>query len=158
MLDSAGSNASILGVFVSVIALTIAIYQIIKLRGEARAAREAAEEAQRLIRRETTGTDLTRLSERIQGLIYLLRNEDRELALEKFPDIRNLFIDIRRHHPNLNSDHRSRIQDTITSIMDMQNELDASSDGIQIEVRTRFITDLTDFQTNLLVELEDRLG
>lgn len=158
MLDSAGSIASIAGALVSSIALAIAIYHIIKLRGEAHAARAAAEEAQRLIRRETTGTDLTRLSERIQSLIRLLRDGNRELALERFPDIRNLFIDIRRHHPNLTSDHRSRIQDTITSIMDMQNELDASSDGIQIEVRTRFITDLTDFQTNLLVELEDRLG
>ncbi len=157
MLENAGNFASIAGALVSGIALAVAIYHIIKLRGEAHAARLAAEEAQRLIRRETTGTDITRLNERIQGLIYLLRNEDRERALERFPDIRNLFIDIRRHHPALTADHRSQIQDTITTLMDMQNELDASFGGIQIEVRTKIITDLTDFQTNLLVELEDRL-
>ena len=157
MLGNAGSVASIFGAVVSTIALGFAIYQIIRLRKETRAAREAAEEAQRLIKRETTGTDLTRLNERIQGLVDLLRSGDRERALERFPDIRNLFIDIRRHHPNLTPDHRSQIQDSIATLRNMQSELESLQDDIPVELRTKINDDLTDFQANLLVELEDRL-
>ena len=157
MLGNAGSIASILGALVSGIALAFAIYQILKLRGEARAAKEAAEEAQRLIKRETTGTDLTRLNERIQGLIDLIRAGDRERALERFPDIRNLFIDIRRHHPSLTSDHRSQIQESIATLRTMQSDLESLQDEMPVEMRTKINDDLTDFQANLLVELEDRL-
>jgi hypothetical protein len=134
VLTEIGSIASIVGLPLSLIALGFAIYHLMNLRGETRAAREAAEEAQRLIKRETTGTDLTRLNARIQGLIDLLRTNDRERALERFPEIRNLFIDIRRHHPNLTPEHRSQIQESIASLGRMQSELEASSSGIQTDL------------------------
>jgi len=157
LLDNAGSIASVAGAVVSGVALVIAIYHILKLRGETRAARAAAEEAQRLVRRETTGTDLTRLNGRLQGLVDLLRSGDRERALERFPDIRNLFTDIRRHHPNLTLYHRSQIQESIATLRNMQSELESLQDEIPVELRTKINDDLTDFQANLLVELEDRL-
>ena len=157
MLSEIGSIASVIGVLVSLLGLGFALLQLRKLRGETRAAREAAEEAQRLIRRETTGTDLTRLNERIQALIDVIRAGDRERALERFPEIRNLFIDIRRHHPNLTPEHRSLIQESIAALRYIQNELEALSSGIPTGLRTKFNGELTDFQTSLLVELEDRL-
>ena len=157
MLSEAGSIASIVGLPLTFAALLFAIYHLSKLRGEARAARDAAEEAQWLIRRETTGTDLTRLSEHIQGLIDLLRTGDRERALERFPGIRNLFTDIRRHHPNLTPEHRTQIQESMDALRYMQNDLERLEGEIPTESRAKFIDILVGTQTTLLLELEDWL-
>jgi hypothetical protein len=157
MLSDAGSIASIASLPVSAIALIFAIYQIIKLRGETRAARDAAEEARRLIKRETTSTDLTRLNERIQGLIDLYRTGERHRALERFAAIINLFIEIRRSHPNLSQDHRSQIQESITILRSMQGELETLETEITPDIRGKSNDALTRLQTTLLIELEDLL-
>ena len=157
MLSEIGSITGIAGLVVSIGGFGIALLQLSRLRGEAQAAREAAEGTQRLIRRETTGTDLTRLSEQIQGLIDLLRTGERERALERFSGIRNLFIDIRRHHPNLTPEHRSQIQEAINALRYMQNYLERSEDEFPTEWRATFIDVLVETQTTLLLELEDRL-
>ena len=158
MLDELGSIASLIGIALSLAALGFALLQLHRLQGEAEAARKAAEEAQRLIKRDTTATDLTRLSEQIQSLIDLLHAGDRDRALQRFPGIRNLFIDIRRHHPNLNPDRRSQIQEAINALRYMQNDLERLEEGIPTEMRAKFIDELIEIQTTLLLELEDRLG
>ena len=158
MLSELGSIASIVGLPLSLIALVFAIYHLINLRGETRAAREASEETQRLIRRDTTSTDLTRLSERIQGLIDLIRVGDRERALERFPQIRDLFIDVRRNHPDLTTEHRSQIQEAINSLRYMQIDLEGLEGEIQIESRATLIDKLIETQTTLLLDVEDWLG
>jgi hypothetical protein len=66
--------ASILGAVVSVAGLTVAIWQIMKLRGETRAAREAAEGTQRALLRETVSRSLIRANETTSGLIQSLRD------------------------------------------------------------------------------------
>ena len=157
MLNELGSIASIVGLPLSLIALVFAIYHLLRLRGETRAAREAAQEAQRLVMRETTGTDLTRLSERIQGLIGLMRSGDRERALERFPDIRNLFVDIRRNHPNVSPEHRSQIQKALNDLRYMQNVLESSAGVIPIDSRAEFIDKLIETQNTLLLDLGDWL-
>ena len=157
MLNELGSIASIVGLPLSLIALVFAIYHLLRLRGETRAAKEAAQEAQRLVMRETTGTDLTRLSERIQGLIGLMRSGDRERALERFPDIRNLFVDIRRNHPNVSPEHRSQIQKALNDLRYMQNVLESSEGVIPIDSRAEFIDKLIETQNTLLLDLGDWL-
>ena len=157
MLENAGNVASIAGALVSGIALAIAIYHIIKLRGEARAAKNAAEEARRLLKRETTSTDLARLNERIQGLIDLYRTGERDRALERFTGIISLFIEIRRSHPSLSQEYRSQIQETITMLRNMQSELESADSEITLDVRGRSNNALTHLQTSLLIELEDLL-
>ena len=158
MLSELGSIASIVGLPLSLIALVFAIYHLINLRGETRAAREASEETQRLIRRDTTSTDLTRLSERIQGLIDLICVGDRERALERFPQIRDLFIDVRRNHPDLTTEHRIQIQEAINSLRYMQIDLEGLEGEIQIESRATLIDKLIETQTTLLLDVEDWLG
>ena len=69
MLDNAGSIASRAGLAVSLVGLTIAIWQIMKLRGETRAANEASAETRRALQRDIAGINLTRVNERIDGLI-----------------------------------------------------------------------------------------
>ena len=158
MLNELGSIASMVGLPLSFIALVFAIYHLLRLRGETRAAREAAEETQALLHRDLTLADLIRINERIQGLIDLLRTSDRERALERFPEIRNLFMDIRRRHPNLDIDHRSQIQEANTTLWDIQINLETIAGEVPSELRAKLISELTGLQVNLLLELEDRLG
>ena len=76
MLGDAGSIASLAGAAISLLGLGFAILQIAKLRGETRAARVAAEAAERAIGRELAITEL---------LISLLQNQssDSKLWLER---------------------------------------------------------------------------
>ena len=73
MLGDAGSLASLAGLAVSLGGLAIAIWQIMKLRGETRAAAQASAETSRMFRREIAGLNLTRVNERIEALKELHR-------------------------------------------------------------------------------------
>ena len=157
MLGEAGSIASIVGVVISILGLTFALLQLSKLRGETRAARAAAEETRRLLRRDLTGTDLARLSERIQGLIELHRDRDRVRSLDRYPEIWGLLVEVQRQHPNLSEDQRRRIQSAIAMLVDIQNEVEGLTGDMDQEMVSRFNQDLTKLQSILLPELADQL-
>ena len=157
MLAEIGSLASIAGLLVALVGLGFALLQLSRLRGETRAARQAAEETRRLLRRDLAGTDLTRLSERIQGLMEMHRSGDRARALDRYPEIQRLLIAIRRQHPNLTAEHRDRLQGAINRLRNMQSELEGQEGNITPEQVQRFNNRLTRIQLNLLVELEDLL-
>lgn len=158
MLGEAGSIASIAGLLVSLSGLGFALLQLSRLRGEARAAREAAEETRQLLRRDSAGTDLTRIGERIQGLIEIHRSGDRARALDRYPEIYRLLIEIRRNHPNLDEECRRQLQEALTIVRDMQGRLEAlTGNSIPQSAITSFNAALLLLQTDLLVELQDRL-
>ena len=158
MLGESGSIASIAGLLVSLSGLGFALLQLSRLRGEARAAREAAEETRQLLRRDSAGTDLTRIGERIQGLIEIHRSGDRARALDRYPEIYRLLIEIRRNHPNLDEEYRGRLQQAIARLQNMQGELEGQESGLSLEQVQRFNRTLNHLQATLLAELEDRLG
>lgn len=157
MLDEIGSLASIAGLLVALLGLGFALLQLSRLRGETRAARQAAEETRRLLRRDLAGTDLTRLAERIQGLMEMHRSGDRARALDRYPEIRRLFLAVRRQHPNLTAEHRHSLQNAVNRLRNMQSELEGQEGRITPEQVQRFNNRLTQIQLNLLVELEDLL-
>ena len=66
MLGTVGSIASLAGAAISLLGLGFAILQLRRLRGETRAARDAAEAAERAVRRDLTISDLASLRENIQ--------------------------------------------------------------------------------------------
>ena len=158
MLGEVGSIASIVGLLVALLGLGFALLQLSRLRGETRAARDAAEETRRLLRRDLAGTDLTRLSERIQGLMEMHRSGDRGRALDRYPEIQRLLIEIRRQHPNLAEEHRDRIQEAIATLRDMQSELERLEGAIPQPAIANFNSALLLLQSELLVEMEDLLG
>lgn len=157
MLSELGSIASIVGLPLSLIALVFAIYHLLRLRGETRAAREAAEETQMLMRRESASTDLARVNERLQELIELQRRGNREQALNSYREIRNLLREVRRQHPNLSQDHRRRVQNSMTMLGRMQGELETLEGDIPLDVANRLNRRILRLQDTLLVELEDYL-
>ena len=101
MLGDAGSIASLVGVVVSLLGLSFAIVQLAKLRGETKAAKEAAEATQRAIGRELVITELTRLNGMIQALKEIHLQGDRTRALAQYTGIVESLLDVRRRHPGL---------------------------------------------------------
>lgn len=157
MLGEAGSIASIVGVAISLLGLGFAILQIIKLRGETRAAREAAEATRRAIGRELATTELTRLGGRIDALKELHRNRDRERSLAVYPEIRGLLLEIRRRHPGLSDPERANVIIAIGQIAEMERAIDVLQDEMTAETVGEFNSKLTGLQTELLIRLEDQL-
>lgn len=158
MLGEAGSIASLAGLLVSLLGLGFALLQLSRLRGETRAARDASEETRRLLRRDSAGSDLTRIGERIQGLIEIHRNGDRSRALDRYPEIYRLLIAIRRNHPNLSEEYRRQLQEALATVRDMQGKLEGlTGSSIPQSAINNFNAALLLLQTELLVELQDRL-
>lgn len=157
MLGEVGSVASIAGLLVALLGLGFALWQLSRLRGETRAARDAAEETRRLLRRDLAGTDLTRLNERIQGLMEMHRSGDRGRALDRYPEIQRLLIEIRRQHPNLSAEHRNQLQNSVRLIQNMEDELEGAAGAITPEQVRRFNRTLNYLRSTLLVELADLL-
>ena len=158
MLSEIGSIASVVGVLVSRLGLGFALLQLRKLRGETRAAREASEETRRLLSRDLVSTDLTRLNERIQGLIELHRSGDRRRALDRYPEIWDSLIRIRRRHPNLSEEHRRQIQNAVETITNMQRQSEElEGDALPKEIISDFNVELLKLQSMLLAALEDEL-
>jgi len=157
MLGDAGSIGSLVGVAVSLLGLTIAIVQLTKLRGETRAAKEAAEAAKLAIGRELASTELTRLGGRIEALKELHRSGDLDRCLSAYSEIRELFLEIRRRHPGLSNGHKRSIFRANVQVGDME----AAMESLQGEMTPDTIADfnriLTVFQTQLLPVLEDQL-
>jgi len=157
MLGDAGSIASLAGVVVSLVGLGFAILQIRKLRGETRAAREASEATRRAVGRELAGTELTRLNGRIQGLKEIHRGGDRLRALDLYPEIVGMLLDIRRRHPGLSDDQRMNILQATTKISEMERSIETLEGEIPQETASQLNNALTDIQSTLLPELEDQL-
>jgi hypothetical protein len=147
--------ASILGAVVSVAGLTVAIWQIMKLRGETRAAREAAEGTQRALLRETASRSLIRANERTSGLIQSLRDGNWERALFQDQDIRTMLIEA-QGHPHMPDDDKETLDDIInTTLSDLSHAL-LSRESLGREQVGDFNQRLDNHQRRL-TEIETRL-
>jgi hypothetical protein len=158
MLSDAGSIASLVGVVISLGGLGFAIWQLLRLRGEARAAREAAAATERALRRRLASTELTRLGERIQSLIEAHRRGDRTAALAGYSEILELFLEIRRSHPALSEEHRVTIQRAITDIAEMERSVEKLGGDIPQELASSFNHTLRELQLSVIPQLEDQLN
>lgn len=157
MLGDAGSIASLAGVAVSLVGLGFAILQLIKLRGETRAARDAAEAASRAISRELASTDITRLNGQLQALKEIHREGDRVRTLDHYPEIIQTMLDIRRRHPGLSQNHRMSILSATTRLSEMEQTIEALVVDLPGDLIREFNMTSTGFQISLLPELEDQL-
>lgn len=157
MLGDAGSVASLAGVAVSLVGLGFAILQLIRLRGETRAAREAAEATRKALGRDLAIADVNRPQERLQVLKEIHRDGNRQRALDRYPEIIELLRDIRRRHPGLSDADRANIRRAVTEISEMERTVEQLEQNIPRDLWTRFNQTLTGFQSGLLAELKDRL-
>ncbi len=156
MLDDAGSIASLIGVFVSLFGLGIAIVQIRKLRGETQAAREAAEETRSALDKEIASISLARVNERIEGLKDLHRQGEWNRALDRYPEIRRTLIDIRVRHPGMSDEQRASIQNVVTSLGRMESSIERSRGSGSQRAAEQFNRQLNGNQL-VLVQLESEL-
>lgn len=149
MLSDVGSIASILGLVVSLLGLGFAILQIRKLRGETRAAREAAEETRRSVSRDLAMSDISRMDERIQVLIEMHRRGEWGRALDTYPEIRRGLIEIRNRYPELSGDDAGYLQTGIQQLQEMEYAVDIAGEDISQETLSRFNQQLSDIQLKL---------
>ena len=158
MLNELGSIASIGGAAFSVVALVIALIQISKLRGETRAAREAAERARKLFQRDLANSEVARLRERIQRLIELHRERDSNKVLDHYREIWERLLGIKLRLSNLPEDQRSEIQRAVEAITEMQSQVERlNGDTIPTEMYQAFNEQLLSLQSILLPTLEEEI-
>jgi hypothetical protein len=118
--DNWGSLASAVGLVVSLSGLGFAIYQIMRTRAVATAARDAAQEVREALARNFTIVDLTRAGEQIQGLKEYHPTQQWQRALDRYLDVRRLLVDIGETHQNLTDRHRETIQGARRQIQVME--------------------------------------
>ena len=157
MLGDAGSIASLVGVALGFPALVFAIVQLRSLKGETRAAREAAEAARRALGRDLAIADVSRLNERLQALKEIHRGGNRLRALDRYSELVDLFVDIQRRHPGLTDTNKRAIQRAIAEISDIEQAVERSGDTIPRDLSSDCNQVITGFQSRVLPDLEDRL-
>ena len=156
-LDGAGSVASLAGVAVSLVGLAIAIWHIMKLRGETRAARQAAEETRRALELENAGINLARVNERIEGLKELHRRNETARALDYNAEIRRLIIQTGVRHPRISVRQRSILRQAVDQLTRMANEIEGNSGTLEQPLIARHNATLSEIQ-NTLTEIESQLS
>jgi hypothetical protein len=156
MLGEAGSIASLVGVVVSLGGLGFAILQLLKLRGETRAAMQAAEATRRAVGRDLAIADIGRTYERIQALKGIHRQGVPEEALYRYPEIRKGLIDIRSRYPDLPQSDAETIANAITLLQVMEELVESGQFDFSQLARVTFNPYLTDIEV-MLGELGSRL-
>ncbi len=133
MLGTAGSIASLVGAAISLLGLGFAILQLRKLRGETRAARDAAEAVERAVQRDLTISDLASLRENIQELKEAHRRGDRGRAFTGYRDVKSSLTNIELRHPNLTDELLERIRTALSAITEMELYTDSIEGSLPLE-------------------------
>ena len=153
MLNDIGSWFSIAGVVVSLLGLGFAILQIIKARGEARAAREAAEAARAEIRRELTSVELERLDARFNTLKQVHRAGDARRALDHYIFVKESLRDILHRYPGLSERQKEKVREAIGELLNIESTTEELSGPISPSLAAEFNNRISAAQSELLLEL-----
>ena len=119
--------------------------------------REAAEAARRALGRDLAIADVIRLNERLQAVKEIHRGGNRLRALDRYPELVDLFADIQRRHPGLSGNNKRAIQRAIAEISDIEQAVERIEDTIPRDLSGDYNQILTGFQSTILPELEERL-
>ena len=157
MLSDIGSIASLAGAVISLLGLGFAILQLRKLRGETRAARDAAEAAEQAVRRDQTISDLASLREKIEGLKEAHRRGDRDRAFTGYRDVKSSLTNIELRHPNLTDNLLERIRTALSAITEMERYTDGIEGELPLERVSEFNQTLSILDTDLVTELQRRM-
>ena len=157
MLGTTGSIASLAGVVISLLGLGFAILQLRKLRGETRAARDAAEAAELAVRRDQTISNLASLREKIEGLKDAHRRGDRRGAFVGYRDVKSGLVHIELRHPDLTDGLREQIRYALSAITEMERYTDSIEGALPLEQISGFNHTLSYLDTELVTELERRI-
>lgn len=155
MLADIGSVASLVGVAVSLLGFGFAILQLRGLRGETRAAQQAAEETRQAVARDLVIADVSRIWGQIQALKEVHRVGDWGRALFLYPEIRQGLIHIRSRYPDLPDADSDRIRGGVALLDRMEQAIDSADRDVLQERVSEFNGRLTQIQT-ILDELESR--
>ena len=118
LIGNWGSLASALGLLVSIIGFSIAVYQTMRSRKAAEAAERAVIETKEGLAKNDATVDLATASERIGELRRIFRQDgvDSDRAFDIVSNIRRMLSDISVQHPNLNEDDRRNLQEAANTL------------------------------------------
>lgn len=153
MFGDIGSGASLIGVLVSLLGLGFAIWQLMKVKSTADAAKKAAEEARDNFKRELTAVELARLNGRINHLKEMHRSGNRWRVLDCYLFVKESLHDIYRQYPELSQEQRAAIMRSVEVISSMEFRVETLPDNIEAAVAAELNAELNEMQERLLIEL-----
>ena len=154
MFSDIGSGASLVGLVISLLGLGFAIWQLMKVKSTADAARKAAEEARDHFKRELTAVELTRLNGRINHLKEMHRSGHRRRILDHYQFVKESLRDIYRQYPVLSKQQKAAIIRSVAVITAMEFRVETLPDNIEAAVAAELNAELNEMQSSLLVELQ----
>ena len=113
LIENWGNLTSALGLLVSIVGFSIAVYQTMRSRKAAEAAEKAVIETKNILATNEATVDLTTASERIQELRRIFRqgNINSDRAFDIVSNVRRTLSDISVQHPNLSENDRRNLQE-----------------------------------------------
>lgn len=144
---------STVGVVVSLLGLGFAIWQLMKVKSTADAAKKAAEEARDNFKRELTSVELAHLNGRINHLKEIHRSGNRQRILDHYLFVKESLRDIYRQYPELPDDKRATLTRAVEVISAMEFQVETLGSRIEAAVAAELNAELNEMQGRLLIEL-----
>lgn len=128
-----GDWSSLIGVMVGLAGFGFTIFLLFKSKSASEAARAAAENAVREMRRTLTLTDITATIQIAKEIRRLQRAGQWDVTLERYTELKTLIVRVREENPNFTTEERSAIQDIIAQIRSLENAIEkfVSAPGTQ---------------------------
>jgi hypothetical protein len=121
-----GDWASVLGFLVGVAGFGFTIWQLVRTRKAADAARNAAVRLRAEITRTNAVADLASVVSTLQEIKRLHRREAWEVVLDRYSSAREQIVDVRSARENLSSQDRSTLQSAMTTIAELERDVEAN--------------------------------
>lgn len=147
---------SIIGSFLSLIGVIIALVQISKTRRAAEAARMASLETQKIISRNLSLSDVSVCVKYIEEVRLYLKNESYELAQIRVSDLVSQITQIQEILKNSNQIHQIDFEEMLSELTKTRNIFRKKLEGISIKINNIRVNNQLDIVSNSLNKLIGR--
>ena len=123
-LTTWGNLGTIVGIFVSFLGFTVAVWQIRRTTGAVESARTAVETTTDSFLRNQVLVNVVRALERVQEVRMLYSEEQWQRALYRYQDVWIMLTHINTQHPQLTSQEKSEIEKLVDQLQRNERVLD----------------------------------
>jgi hypothetical protein len=121
-----GDLASIAGVAISIIGFFVTIWNVRRSKSAAERAERAANDARRLIRDHETLSDFSAAIAIMEEIKRLHRVGQLDPLFDRYATLRKVLTEVRKMSPSVNQTMDQTIQSAITTLMDMETQVERS--------------------------------
>lgn len=116
-----GDLASMAGLLVSVVGFALTIWGVMRSKGAAERAEQAAAETRQTIRLLDTVVDFTTAIGALEEIKRLHRTANWPLLPERYTTIRRLLVTLRTTNPHMTSNQRNVVQSALANLIVIEN-------------------------------------